>query len=100
MLAHEAIHNVLTLLDSKFLKMKPFGEILTDQNSLGMQTYKNILNLGFWKKLVYIIDKKTALQLCLKLLDFKNFWILYKAFLTQEEKMQNRHLLDEWMVKA
>lgn len=65
-----------------------------------MQTYKNILNLGFWKKLVYIIDKKTALQLCLKFLDFKNFWILYKAFLTQEEKMQNRHLIDEWTVKA
>ena len=36
LLAHEAIHNVLSLIDSNMLKMKPFGEALTDENSLGM----------------------------------------------------------------
>jgi len=62
--------------------MKGFGEILTEQNSLGMETYKCMLNLGFWKKLVYIVDKKTSLELCLKYFDFTNFWLLMKAFLT------------------
>lgn len=36
LLAHEAIHNVLCLIDSAFLKMKPFGERLTEENSLGL----------------------------------------------------------------
>lgn len=36
LLAHEAIHNVLCLIDTNFLKIKPFGERLTDENSLGI----------------------------------------------------------------
>ena len=61
LLAHEAIHNVLCLIDTKFLTMKPFGERINEDNSLGIQAYMNILNMGFWKKLVYIIEKKLSL---------------------------------------
>ena len=82
LLAHEAIHNVLCLIDTNYLRMKPFGEALTDDNSLGMQSYRNILNLGFWKKLVYILEKRLSLHLCLKFFDFKNFWVILKAFVT------------------
>lgn len=40
MLAHEAIHNVLCLIDPVFLKMdKEFGMELTDENSLGFNAY-------------------------------------------------------------
>ena len=99
LLAHEAIHNVLSLIDANYLKMKSFGESLTHENSLGMQTYRNILNLGFWKKLVYILEKKMSLQLCLKFFDFTNFWVLLKAFMTQEEKLSHRQLLDDWKIK-
>lgn len=35
-LAHEAIHNVLTLCDSDFLGLKPFNTALTPDNSLGV----------------------------------------------------------------
>ena len=82
LLAHEAIHNVLGLIDAKYLRMKPFGEPLTADNSLGMETYKNILNLGFWKKLVYILEKKLSLHLCLKFIDIKNFNIIIRALMT------------------
>lgn len=64
---------MLCLIDSSFLKIKNFGEQLTDENSLGMQAYMTILNLGFWKKLVYILEKKISLHLCLKFSDLKNF---------------------------
>jgi len=100
LLAHEAIHNVLCLIDTNFLKMKPFGERLTEENSLGLQAYVNILNLGFWKKLVYILEKKLSLQLCLKFFDFKNFSLLTKAFLTQQEKLEHKGLLESWTLKA
>lgn len=36
LLAHEAIHNVLCLIDSDYLKMKDFGMELTEDNSLGV----------------------------------------------------------------
>jgi len=55
LLAHEAIHNVLGLIDSNFITMKPFNEQITNENSLGFQTFEIIFKLGFWKKLVYIM---------------------------------------------
>jgi len=100
LLAHEAIHNVLCLIDTTYLKIKPFGERLDQDNSLGLQAYMNMLNLGFWKKLVYILEKKISLQLCMKFFDFKNYLILTKAFLTQEEKLENKVLLEKWTLKA
>ena len=73
MLAHEAIHNVLGLLDSNFLMMKPFGVTLDETNSLGINTYRMIFNLGFWKKLVYILQSKLSLHLCMKFCDFRHY---------------------------
>ena len=100
MLAHEAIHSVLCLLDQNYLKMKPWGQKLTDENSLGIEAYCSILCMGFWKKLVYILEKKISLQLCLKFFDFQNFMIVSKAFLTHEEKLNNKVLLELWTTKA
>ena len=80
--------------------MKDFGQKLEDDNSLGIQAYRTILNLGFWKKLVYILEKKISLHLCLKFFDFKNYILLMKAFVTQEEKIKNRALLDVWTLKT
>jgi len=54
--AHEAIHNVLSLISPKYTTLKPFEEALTAKNSLGMDNYKLILSLGFWKKLVYSMN--------------------------------------------
>ena len=80
--------------------MKNFGERLTDENSLGMQAYITILNLGYWKKLVYILEKKISLQLCMKFFDFKNYMLLMKAFMTQDEKINNKALLEVWSLKT
>jgi ribosomal protein S18 len=80
--------------------MKDFGQKLEDDNSLGMQAYRTILNLGFWKKLVYILEKKISLHLCLKFFDFKNYMLLMKVFVSQEEKIKNRALLDVWTLKT
>ncbi len=42
------------MLEPRFLTIKDYGEILTPNNSLGVETYRTMLDLGFWKKLVYI----------------------------------------------
>jgi hypothetical protein len=41
-------------LEPSFLSIKDFDEKLTSSNSLGIETYRTMLDLGFWKKLVYI----------------------------------------------
>lgn len=65
-----------------------------------MQTYKIIFNLGFWKKLVYLLQSKMSLHLCMKFCDFKNFNFILKAFVKQEEKLDNKALLDAWTVRT
>ena len=100
LLAHEAIHSVLCLLDNNFLSMKPYGEHLDETNSLGMQTYRTILNLGFWKKLVYILQSKMSMHLCMKFFDFRNYRLILRGFLSHEEKLNNKQVLDVWTVKA
>jgi hypothetical protein len=76
-IAHEALHNVFTLIEPKFLAIKQFTEPLSADNSLGMETYRTMLDLGFWKKLVYIgLPSETALQLCCKFFDRTNFDLL------------------------
>lgn len=80
--------------------MKDFGQKLTDDNSLGLQAYITIMNLGFWKKLVYILEKKISLHLCMKFFDFKNYQMIMKVFMTQEEKIKHKGLLEIWTLKT
>jgi hypothetical protein len=67
------MHNVLGLISPKYLTLKKFNEPLTDQNSLGLNNYKLMLQLGFWKKLVYTTNGRTGLSLCFKFNDLDNF---------------------------
>ncbi len=56
MIAHEAIHNVFGLIAPKYLTLKRYDEPLNESNSLGMDNYRLIFALGFWKKLVYTMS--------------------------------------------
>jgi hypothetical protein len=76
MIAHEAIHNVFGLIAPQYLTLKKFDELLTEQNSLGMDNYRLIFALGFWKKLVYTMNVTSSLKLCYKFTDTYNFDIL------------------------
>lgn len=82
-IAHEALHNVLSLISPKYLTLKSFSEPLTNKNSIGIDNYRLILSLGFWKKLVYILNGKMGMQLCLKFNDLTNFQILQNSVLRQ-----------------
>lgn len=72
-IAHEAMHNVLGLVAPKYLTLKKFNEPLTDKNSLGLSNYRLMLQLGFWKKIVYATNGRTALSLCFKFNDLDNY---------------------------
>jgi len=75
-IAHEAIHNVFALVDPKFLALKDVGEPVTALNSLGGETYRMMVDLGFWKKVVFVHSGFVGLQLCYRFFDRHNFEIL------------------------
>jgi hypothetical protein len=41
--------------------LKGFEEPLTHKNSIGIENYRLILALGFWKKLVYTLNGKAGM---------------------------------------
>lgn len=73
MIAHEAIHNVFTLVDPLYLTLKGFQCDLNEKNSLGMDNFRLMFALGFWKKLVYTMSIQSSLDLCYKFNDLYNF---------------------------
>jgi len=90
-IAHEAMHNVLGLVAPKYLTLKKFNEPLTDQNSLGLNNYKLMLQLGFWKKIVYATNGRTALSLCFRFNDLDNYnFIAAKMIESNEESSEHR----------
>lgn len=70
---------MFTLIEPKFLALKDVNDKLTLDNSLGSETYRMMLDLGFWKKLVYIHNGYQGLQLCYKFFDKTNFDILMET---------------------
>ena len=88
LLAHEALHNVFAFIDSKFISFKQPGEQLSENNSLGMPTYRTLLSFGFWKKLVYITQAEMSMDLCLKFFNREHFEII-KENLLENDKLSS-----------
>lgn len=86
------MHNVMGLIHPKYLTLKRFNEPLTQHNSLGLSNYKLMLQLGFWKKLVYATNGRTALSLCYKFNDLDNFNFISAKMLEadKEETVQGK----------
>ena len=62
-LANEAIHSMLKLIDPNMIKQVKTEDIKEGDRSLNAECWRYIYYLGFWKKLIYIMDTHTSLQL-------------------------------------
>ena len=76
-LANEAIHSMLKLIDPNMIKQTKTEDIKEGNRSLNAECWRYIYYLGFWKKLIYIMDTHTSLQLCFSVCDFENFKTVY-----------------------
>ena len=106
LLANEAIHNVFSLISPDMIKQHKTGEIPENQ---GAQTegqaieskskkecWRFLFYLGFWKKLIYIMDSMASLSLCYSVGDFYNFKIIYMIFYRQDlDDDQIKQLADD-----
>ncbi|CAD8158245.1 unnamed protein product [Paramecium octaurelia] len=58
-----AINNVLESINPIFLQFK-FEDKLSSQNSFGIESYKELIGLGYWKTVIYQLNYEHAFNLC------------------------------------
>ena len=78
-LANEAVHNMLTLIDPKMIEQQKTEEVDFSSKLINVEWWRYIYYLGFWKKLIYIMDSHSSLELCYSIGDFENFKMVYLA---------------------
>ena len=76
-LANEAIHNILNLIDPTMIRQQCTEDLDKDSKLLGGESWRYIYYLGFWKKLVYLMDTHNSLKLCYSIKAFEDFKTVY-----------------------
>lgn len=76
-IANAAVHGVFEVVNPVYLKLKRYLELVDVTNSLGVYCYRSMIILGYWKKLVYIMDCENSLALTSSFADFHNYKILF-----------------------
>jgi len=65
-----------------------------------MENYRIMLSLGFWKKLVYILNGRLSMSVCLKFADLTNFRVLKNQFNNETNgpvlESDHKELFDGW----
>lgn len=77
MIANEIMHNVLNVIDQQFLKVNEVGK---DLIGIKDQCFEPLFLQGFWKKILFLIDVDSALELALTMRDFVSFKMLYLVY--------------------
>ena len=76
-LANEAIHNILKHIDAESIQQKCTEDLTKESKLLGGESWRYIYYLGFWKKLIYLMDTHNSLKLCYSIKAFEDFKIVY-----------------------
>ena len=66
--AYTAVHNMLEMINPEYIRLKE-----KDGKDLGIEAFQGLLLLGYWKKLVYIMDFDNSMALTNSFADFKNY---------------------------
>ena len=77
--ANVAFHNVLENINPSFLRLKKKGERSDSSNSLGNECYSELINLGLWKKCLFLMDYQNAIALASTFASFKNYRLIYST---------------------
>ena len=85
-IANIALHNVLENIHPNYLKLKKINEEIDSSNSLGIDTFQGLIQLGFWKKCVFLTDYLSALAITSSFADFETY---KHIFILYDEKYSN-----------
>ena len=87
-----ALHNVLENINPNYLKLKRMNEISDNSNSLGMDAFQGLIQLGFWKKCVFLTDYSTALSITSSFGDFATYKLIFLSF--NDKYAQNQTFME------
>jgi len=76
-LANEAIHNMFALVSPDMIKQVKTEDMQDIHDKSKAEHWRFLFYLGFWRKLVYIMDSLSSLKLCYSIGDLMNFKVVY-----------------------
>ncbi|EAR98741.2 UvrD/REP helicase amine-terminal domain protein (macronuclear) [Tetrahymena thermophila SB210] len=79
-IANIAIHNLFEVINPEFIRLKEADEVPNENNSLGIEVYRGFLSLGYWKKILFIMDYKRSLELAYFFSDFNSYKTIFLNF--------------------
>ncbi|CAD8197854.1 unnamed protein product [Paramecium pentaurelia] len=91
MLAQIAFTNILESINPIYLKFK-YEEQLHSFNSFGIECYKQLIGLGYWRTIIYQLDYENAVKLCQSFNNYQDLVILIEKVKDQRE---NKQLINE-----
>ncbi|CAD8089119.1 unnamed protein product [Paramecium sonneborni] len=86
-----AVNNILESINPQFLQFK-YEEQFNVTNSFGINCYKELIGLGFWKTVIYQLNYEHALNLCKSFNSFKDIIIIMQKI---KENRQNKTISEE-----
>lgn len=104
-LANEAVHNMFALISPEMIQQVRTEDLRADNKVASNDCWRFLFYLGFWKKLIYIMDSIASLKLCYSIGDLNNFKIVYlvnyRSELEDEEiKRLSTDQTGEWIDKS
>ena len=101
-LANEAVHNMFSLVSPDLIKQVKTEDLNASENR--SEWWRFLFYLGFWKKLIYIMDTFSSLKMCYSIGDLNNFKIVYllnyRSNLTDEQiKQYSEDITGEWIAE-
>ena len=101
-LANEAVHNMFSLVSQDMIRQVKTEDLSEQDAKARNECWRYLFYLGFWKKLIYVMDSMASLKLCFSIGDLTNFKIVYmihyREYLTDDEIRQlSEDITGKWI---
>ena len=87
--ANFALHQVFENINPEYLKIK---KIPSHFNSLGVECYRGLILLGYWKKVVFLMDFNNSLAVASTFADFENYVLIFFSNQKKAHKYSGKDL--------
>ncbi|CAD8201307.1 unnamed protein product [Paramecium octaurelia] len=90
-LAQFTFNNILEAINPSYLQFKN-EDILHSSNSFGIECYKQLIGLGYWRTIIYQLNYENAVKLCQSFNNYQDLVILIQKI---KENRQTNQLTDD-----
>ncbi|CAD8049358.1 unnamed protein product [Paramecium sonneborni] len=90
------LQQIFQIIDFNFLNLKFDSADLIPEKSLDNEIYAQLILLGYWKKVIYLIDIQNSLSICKLFMDYKSWKCIYwmNSIYSLEKIIQSNNNID------